>query len=87
MTVDAPLQPIPVRTVIAEELAEIVRAKGETLPPLDDGTEFLGGALPIDSLDLATLLVVLERRTGRDPFREGFRQFRTIGELVALYEQ
>ena len=75
-----------IRTVIADELAGIVRGKGLALPPLHDGTVFLGGDLPIDSLDLATLLVILERRTGRDPFRAGFRQFTTLGELAALYE-
>lgn len=72
--------------VIAEELGRIVAEKGETLPPLDPGTVFLDGALPIDSLDLATLLVVLEARMGFDPFRGGFRQFTTVGELAALYE-
>ncbi|AWK85493.1 hypothetical protein [Azospirillum thermophilum] len=71
--------------LIAEELGRIVADKGETLPPLSPGTVFLGGDLPIDSLDLATLLVVLEQRTGRDPFREGFRQFTTVGELASLY--
>lgn len=71
--------------VIVEELARIVRDKGAVLPPVDDDTVFLGGILPIDSLDLATLLLCLERRTGRDPFRAGFRQFRTIGELAELY--
>lgn len=74
-----------VRAMIAEELAHIAADKGETLPPLDPGTVFLGGGLPIDSLDLATLLVVLEQRTGLDPFRAGFRQFTTVEELATLY--
>ncbi|MDQ2106403.1 phosphopantetheine-binding protein [Azospirillum isscasi] len=71
--------------LIAEELARIAADKGETLPALGPGTRFLGGELPIDSLDLATLLVVLEQRTGQDPFRAGFVQFNTVGELAALY--
>lgn len=73
--------------VIAEELGRIIAEKGEAMPPLGPDTVFLGGALPIDSLDLATLLVVLEKQTGRDPFRRGFRQFTTVGELAALYEE
>lgn len=72
-------------TMIAEELGRIVADKGAVLPPLAPDTVFLGGALPIDSLDLATLLVVLEQRTGEDPFRAGFRHFTTVGELAALY--
>lgn len=71
--------------VIEEELRRIVADKGASLPPLAAETVFLGAELPIDSLDLATLLVVLERRMARDPFRAGFRQFTTVGELAALY--
>lgn len=71
--------------LISEELGRIAADKGEVLPPLGPDTAFLGGELPIDSLDLATLLVVLEQRTGRDPFRAGLRHFTTVGELAALY--
>lgn len=70
---------------VIEETARIIRDKGEDVPVLGPDTVFLGGDLPFDSLDLATLVVVLEQKTGRDPFREGFRQFRTLGELAALY--
>ncbi|HYH21582.1 MAG TPA: acyl carrier protein [Azospirillum sp.] len=76
---------IPMITMIVEELGRIVAEKGAALPPLAADTAFLGGPLPIDSLDLATLLVVLEQRTGHDPFRAGFRQFTTVGELASLY--
>ncbi|CAK0775490.1 Carrier domain-containing protein [Azospirillaceae bacterium] len=83
-----PLPSMPATSMIeaiTEELGRILRDKGETMPPIDADTAFLGGALPMDSLDLATLLVVLERRTGQDPFRAGFRQFVTVGELASLY--
>jgi acyl carrier protein len=73
-------------SLISQELERIVAEKRQVLPMLEPETVFLGGALPIDSLDLATLLVVLERITGQDPFRNGFRQFTTVGELAALYE-
>ncbi|MBF0286166.1 MAG: acyl carrier protein [Magnetococcales bacterium] len=66
-------------------LARILRDKGANPPPLDETTVFLGGAIPFDSLDLATLLVEMERATGRDPFKEGFRMFQTVGELAQLY--
>ena len=75
----------PMLALIAEELARIAADKGEALPAIGPDTQFLGGDLPIDSLDLATLLVVLEQRTGQDPFRAGFIQFTTVGELAALY--
>jgi acyl carrier protein len=71
--------------LIAAELAAIVAEKGETLPALTADSVFLGGGLPVDSLDLATLLVVLEQKLKVDPFRRGFRRFTTAGELAALY--
>jgi acyl carrier protein len=39
----------------------------------------------LDSLDLATLIVILEEKTKRDPFSEGFKNFTTLDELVNLY--
>jgi acyl carrier protein len=47
----------------------------------------LGGGLPIDSLDLAGLVVELELATGLDPFKDGFVEFRTAGELADLYSR
>lgn len=71
--------------LINEELSAIMAEKGDVLPPLTADSVFLGGQSPVDSLDLATLLVTLERRLKVDPFRRGFRQFATAGELAALY--
>lgn len=72
--------------VIAQEVAQILADKGAApADHFDAATVFLGGAMDFDSLDLATLLVVLEQKTGQDPFRAGFRQFTTAGELAALY--
>lgn len=74
-------------SVIVEELARIVADKGEVLPDVGPDSLFLDGGLPVDSLDLATLLVVLEGRTGKDPFRAGLRQFQSLGELATLYDE
>lgn len=81
--------------LITEEVGRILRDKTEAEAPCGGAeqpcvtadTVFLGGALPLDSLDLATLIVVLESRTGHDPFRAGFRHFTTAGELAALYAE
>jgi acyl carrier protein len=74
-----------VLTHITGILSDIARSKG--LPPfnLESNTELLGGGIGIDSLDLATLVTRLERATGRDPFADGFIDFRTAGELARLY--
>jgi acyl carrier protein len=72
--------------LIVEETARILQEKGATVPALNPGIAFLGGSMDFDSLDLATLIVALEERTGADPFRSGFKDFTTLGELASLYE-
>jgi acyl carrier protein len=67
---------------ILEDLAE---AKKVSIGAISESTELLGGELPIDSLDLAALVVQLEELTGYDPFSAGFVEFRTVGELSRLY--
>ncbi|MDZ5649197.1 acyl carrier protein [Nitrospirillum sp. BR 11828] len=72
--------------LIHTEVLKILADKGESWAgPFGPETRFLDGGLPFDSLDLATLLVALEQLTGTDPFRAGFRQFTTAGELATLY--
>jgi acyl carrier protein len=75
-----------------EVLNEIVRIvsrtlddKGLDVPPIGADTELLGGEVPIDSLDLATLVAELEGVVGHDPFAQGFIDFKTAGELARLY--
>ncbi|WP_044558469.1 acyl carrier protein [Azospirillum sp. B4] len=72
--------------VIHNEVLKILGDKGVAWAGrFGPDTRFLGGDLPFDSLDLATLLVAMEQKTGQDPFRAGFRQFTTAGELAAFY--
>lgn len=71
--------------IITAEVTRLAAEKGEALAAVSTDSVFLDGELPMDSLDLATLVVHLENETGFDPFREGFRQFTTVGELAALY--
>jgi acyl carrier protein len=70
---------------IVRILTETLEAKGQTPENLREDTQLLGGMLPIDSLDLAGLVVNLTEATGKDPFANGFIAFRTIGELARLY--
>jgi acyl carrier protein len=66
-------------------VGEIASGKGVSAPKVSAETELLDGSLSIDSLDLATLVRELEDVTGHDPFRDGFVNFRTAGELAKLY--
>lgn len=47
----------------------------------------LTGELGLDSLDLAVLVVSLEKELGTDPFRDGAATARTLGDLVSVYSQ
>lgn len=71
--------------LIRSELTQILIAKGAQIGEIAPETELLGGALDIDSLDLATLIVALEEQTGLTPFANGFVLFHTVGELSALF--
>ncbi|MDV6331664.1 phosphopantetheine-binding protein [Asticcacaulis sp. 201] len=71
--------------LIREELTQILTDKGADAGEIAADTPLLNGPLDIDSLDLATLVVVLEEKTGLTPFADGFVLFHTAGELAALF--
>ncbi len=74
-----------VTAFIDRRIREFAASKGVTLPPIAADTALFEGALPIDSLDLAALVVELEIATGIEPFRDGLVDFRTVGDLAALF--
>ena len=63
----------------------IVKEKRAQPFEVDQSTLLLGDGSSIDSLDLATVVVELERLTGKDPFKGGFIEFETVEELAQLY--
>jgi len=76
-----------VLTRIDAAVGEIAEAKGAAKPRVSAASRMLGGELPIDSLDLATIVLQLDAETGQQPFKDGFIEFRTAGELAKLYSQ
>ncbi|HXG33401.1 MAG TPA: phosphopantetheine-binding protein [Bryobacteraceae bacterium] len=72
-------------TRIQAVLNQILDAKGVPRVELSEDVPVLDGTLPIDSLDLAQIVIELQSATGKDPFRDGFIQFRTVGELARLF--
>jgi acyl carrier protein len=66
-------------------VGEALAAKGLSVPQLTENTALLDGSLNIDSLDLAGIVVNLSEICQKDPFEGGFIEFRTLGELAALY--
>jgi acyl carrier protein len=74
---------IQIETIVNEMLQE----KGLEPVRLSPTSRFLGDEIPIDSLDLAVLVTRLEQVTKNDPFKSGFREFRTVADLAALYAE
>jgi acyl carrier protein len=75
-----------VRQAVWETVATTLQNSGRPAPVMTDDL-LLADELRIDSLDLAVIVVELERKTGRDPFRQFSGSVRTVGDLVAMYEQ
>jgi len=74
-----------VTALIATRIREIAASKGAAAPAVAAETPLFEGQLPLDSLDLAGLVVELETTTGIEPFRDGLIDFHTVGELAALF--
>jgi len=68
-----------------EIVRRVLEDKGLKCHEISDNTPLLGSSLGIDSLDLATIVVQLTEVTGKNPFQDGFIEFRTVGELARLY--
>jgi hypothetical protein len=75
------------RETIFDEIRTVAVEQGKTLAPLTDDLALLDSGL--DSLCFAILISRLEDLTGRDPFgsSDGLRFPRTIGELIAFYDE
>jgi acyl carrier protein len=73
------------RDLIESILNRILAQKGLEKIHVRDDMRFLESDIQIDSIDLAVLLTGMEEATKKDPFKEGFRNFRTVGELARIY--
>ena len=73
------------KTKVMDVITSRLLETGNAVPPMEETTEILGGSLPLDSLELAVIVLKLQEATGVDPFASGFVEFQTIGELARLY--
>lgn len=76
-----------VHALITKRIAERISEKGLQVPALTPETSILGGQLPLDLLDVATILVELVDDVGEDPFADGLVQFHTIGDLTDIFRK
>ena len=67
-------------------IKQVINQNGLDDSPIQRETNILNDT-SLDSLALAEVIVMLEMATGKDPFAEGFINFRTVGELAQLYEK
>lgn len=74
-----------VRGEIESILNRLLTQKGLEKIQVQDDMRLLGGPIQIDSIDLAVLITEMEEATRKDPFKAGFRDFRTVGELAKMY--
>ena len=69
---------------VIEVITITLTEAGKAVPPMEK-TTLLGGSLPLDSLELAVVVIRMREISGIDPFASGLVAFWTIGELAALY--
>jgi acyl carrier protein len=73
------------QATIIQVVLEILQDKGRREPELGADTVLLGGQLGIDSLDLAVVVIRMGELAAKEPFENGFIDFRTIGDMAELY--
>lgn len=72
--------------IINNNIQNLAKERNFTVDVTPD-TVLVGADFPFDSLDLATLVVEMQRTLGKDPFDGGFIEFTTVAELVAIFEK
>lgn len=77
--------PVALQSVIAVIEAYLTEQR-RSFVPLRPETQIMTD-LGLDSLALAEILILLEEKTGQDPFASGFLEFTSIADLAALYSQ
>lgn len=71
--------------MIIKTIQEVMEENGRSLSAVLPSTKILAET-SLDSLDLAIVIVKLEEKTNKDPFKQGFIPFSTVEELAKLYE-
>lgn len=75
-----------IRSTIVNAINKVRTDSGRE--PLDvNDSDGLTRELGLDSLDLAVLVVSLEKELGVDPFRDGSAVATTLGELTSVYAE
>ncbi len=78
--------PSSMSDIVIDTIREFMLENQRAVTELTPETQILAET-SLDSLDLAIVLVKMEIKTGKDPFKQGYIFFSTIQELAKLYEE
>ena len=74
------------RETVLSTIIQVCADKGKAPASLSDDDILGDEGLGLDSLDMATIISELDAKLHIDPFANGAPGFRTVGELVRLFE-
>lgn len=74
------------KDAVLRAVAQVRSDKGLTGSEIGEQDLLGEEGLGLDSLDLATVVAMLEEELGIDPFTKGEVVLRTAGDLIRLYE-
>jgi acyl carrier protein len=81
-----PAQPPSTVSIIIETIEAVLKNDGQVPPTLTPSTRVLAES-GLHSISLAEVVVRLQDRLHKDPFKSGFKNFTTIQELADLYDR
>ncbi|MEZ5143122.1 MAG: hypothetical protein R2726_11480 [Acidimicrobiales bacterium] len=75
------------RSAVLAAITQVLTDKGLPAELDDDGVELGEEGLGMDSLDIATVVALLDEDLEIDPFADGEVEIGSLGQFVALYER
>ena len=75
-----------IRQIVVDKVNEVLSDTGRSPLATVNDTDRLMDDIGLDSLDLAVLVVNMEKAVGHDHFREGGRSAQTLADFVSLYK-
>ena len=75
------------REIILSTLRQVLDNKGDAKKTISGRSVMGPGGLGLDSLDMATLVSMLDAKLKKDPFANGAASFKTVEDFIRLYEE
>lgn len=75
------------RSAVLEAITQVLTDKGLSAELDDDGVDIGEEGLGLDSLDIATVVSLLDEELQLDPFADGEVEIGSLGQFIDLYER